>query len=86
MRISVFGLGYVGTVSAGCLAKEGHQIIGVDISREKVEMINAGRTPIIEAQMGEILADVLQEVGELAVLYLPAKRHFSRPPEFKAPQ
>ena len=39
MRLSIFGLGYVGTVSAGCLAKEGHEIIGVDISQQKVETL-----------------------------------------------
>lgn len=56
MRISIFGLGYVGTVSAGCFARHGHEVIGVDPVRTKVDMINAGKSPIIEAEIGEILA------------------------------
>lgn len=54
--ISIFGLGYVGSVSAACFAHMGHPVIGVDISSAKVETLQAGRSPIIESQMDELLA------------------------------
>ena len=60
MRISVFGLGYVGTVSAGCLAKDGHEIVGVDPVPAKVDLINEGHSPIIEAEIGEIIASTVE--------------------------
>ena len=53
LSISVFGMGYVGSVSAACFAHVGHKVIGVDVSPLKVEMMAAGRTPIIEARMSE---------------------------------
>jgi GDP-mannose 6-dehydrogenase len=56
LRISIFGLGYVGTVSAGCLAADGYHVIGVDPARTKTELIDQGRSPIIEAEIGEIIA------------------------------
>jgi len=59
MDISVFGLGYVGAVSAACLAKQGHTIIGVDPVDIKVNMINRGETPIIEKQIGEIIKSMV---------------------------
>ena len=55
MKLSVWGLGYVGTVSAGCLAQEGHEVIGVDPETRKVDLINAGKPPIIEKDIGEII-------------------------------
>jgi GDP-mannose 6-dehydrogenase len=56
MRISVFGLGYVGAVSSGCLAGAGHRVIGVDLSTDKIAMLNRGASPIVEADIGELIA------------------------------
>lgn len=61
MKISVFGMGYVGCVSAACLADEGHDVIGVDINQEKIDHINAGKSPIIEEGMDDLMARVTQK-------------------------
>ena len=60
MRISVFGIGYVGVVSCGCLAELGHEVIGVDISNEKIAMLAAGRSPIVEETIGALIADAVR--------------------------
>jgi GDP-mannose 6-dehydrogenase len=56
VKISVFGLGYVGTVCAGCLAAEGHEIVGVDPVQLKVDFINQGHSPIVEPEIDDIIA------------------------------
>ena len=59
MKISIFGLGYVGAVSLACLARDGHQVVGVDIDRAKLDLIAAGKTPVVE----EGMVDLMQQVA-----------------------
>lgn len=53
--ISIFGLGYVGSVTAACLVSQGHRVVGVDSNRSKVETLDAGRSPILEPQLDELI-------------------------------
>jgi GDP-mannose 6-dehydrogenase len=57
MRISVFGLGYVGAVSAACLAADGHTVVGVDTNPVKADLLNQGHSPVIEAGLGELIEE-----------------------------
>ncbi|HET8951716.1 MAG TPA: nucleotide sugar dehydrogenase [Solirubrobacteraceae bacterium] len=70
-RIAVFGLGYVGCVSAACLASRGNTVIGVDVSRDKVAMVNEGRTPVVEERIGDIIAEQIAS-GRLSATTDPA--------------
>ena len=56
MKVSVFGLGYVGVVTAACLARDGHTVIGVDVNVDKVTRVAAGQSPVVEAGLPELLA------------------------------
>jgi GDP-mannose 6-dehydrogenase len=60
MRISVFGLGYVGCISAACLARDGHAVIGVDVDANKVAATNAGRAPVLEPGLQKLISDVVK--------------------------
>ncbi len=58
MNISIFGLGYVGAVSLACLARDGHRVVGVDVDQNKLDLIAAGKTPVVEEGMVQLMADV----------------------------
>ena len=66
LRLSVFGLGYVGCVSAACLADRGHLVLGVDANPQKTEFIADGRSPIVEERIGDLIADAVAS-GRLQV-------------------
>src|SRR5918911_1561319 len=55
MNVSVFGLGYVGSVSAASFAADGHTVVGVDVNRDKVATLNEGRSPIVEKGLDELI-------------------------------
>jgi len=57
LKLSVFGLGYVGTVCAGCFSADGHEVIGVDVNPDKVDALNSGTSPIIEPDIGDLIRE-----------------------------
>lgn len=59
MNISIFGLGYVGSVSLACLARDGHQVIGVDVDVAKLDLIRDGKTPVVEAGMVDLMQEAV---------------------------
>jgi GDP-mannose 6-dehydrogenase len=61
VKISIFGLGYVGCVSLGCLAKNGHRVIGVDVNQTKVDFINQGKASIVEKEIDQIILEFQKE-------------------------
>ena len=61
MKVVIFGLGYVGFTAACCIASEGHDVVGIDVSARKVAGINAGKSPIVEKKVDEMLAEALRE-------------------------
>ena len=60
MNIAIFGLGYVGLIAAGCLTSQGHRVFGIDVSEKKVDAVNAGRSPIVEPGLEELLASAVK--------------------------
>ncbi|HKP43756.1 nucleotide sugar dehydrogenase [Mycobacterium sp.] len=64
--VSVFGLGYVGCVTAACLASRGYRVVGVDVNPDKMESLRQGRSPIVEEDIGDLIAEVV-DAGNLTV-------------------
>ena len=59
MKVAVFGLGYVGVVSAACLARDGHSVVGVDTNPDKVDFVNRGSSPIVEKDVDRLLEETV---------------------------
>ena len=72
MRVSVFGLGYVGTVTAAALARDGHDVTGIDVAKPKLEAVQSGRSPVIEPGIDELLAAAIA-AGRLRATDDPAE-------------
>jgi GDP-mannose 6-dehydrogenase len=66
LAVSVFGLGYVGCVSAACLASRGHRVVGVDANPQKTEFLRQGKAPVVEDRIGELTAEMVAS-GRLIV-------------------
>jgi GDP-mannose 6-dehydrogenase len=62
VNIAVFGLGYVGCLSAACLSREGHSVVGVDVNPRKVELVRAGRSPVLEPGLDELIGEVVRQL------------------------
>ena len=60
MRISIFGLGYVGAVSLACLARDGHEVTGVDVDSGKLDLIRSGQSPIVEEGIADLMRSVVE--------------------------
>ncbi len=75
MKISIFGLGYVGAVSLACLSRDGHEVIGVDIDQTKLDLIMAGKTPVVEEGMVDLMASVAAS-GKVTVTTDPQRAVF----------
>jgi GDP-mannose 6-dehydrogenase len=69
-RVAIFGLGYVGCVSAGCMSRDGHRVIGVDVSEEKVATINAGVAPVSEPGLDELILQGVENGSITATMNL----------------
>ena len=77
MKVSIFGLGYVGAVSAACLARDGRYVIGVDVNPDKVRMVSSGQAPIMELGLSELLAAGIQNGTISATTDAPQAIHNS---------
>ncbi len=67
MKIAIFGLGYVGSTAAGCIASQGHTVVGIDVSEAKVEALNSGRAPVYEPGLDDMIAEA-REAGRISAV------------------
>jgi GDP-mannose 6-dehydrogenase len=77
VKINIYGLGYVGSVCAACLAADGHDVLGIDIDAAKAESINAGRTPVLEPGLSELVSSVVRSGKLRATVGEPAAADIS---------